>query len=646
MPSPAILKTLLYSQLKLKNIQCYRYLLNRYNSSSQALLESIISQLFINSQVHIRSIDDHLPNSNLLVSQIFSVSISPRDPLKELGYGISIYTLLHLGIVNELKVKLIQLYLQLPLWLLEMTSQEKGADEVLPWRVFVRVIRSLISLEYVSSNTSPQLTFGISSGRENILLEAKKANIFTSLLMKELKSHSAEVNIGKFSFVEHNSGYGFLSTKIAKTFPNATVVSIEVDESKAKHHFDMLEDLDIQNNAICVKGENDLIVFKNIYESPELFRFQVMMNGMLESFFSSYTNPTISKKTASSYSKTIVISYLPTNSEQNLLDWGESIGEMLSSALTSFISIPLASQVSLVHQVFFGGLGGNTEILASSTGPYYALRDVFPNSFIKEEEEEFKQSKQDISLSHKVYQVSNHPSKEFEDFEELFLLKYAKVGLGGSTQVSITPMYHEVNHKVYRVPLVRCDLVNMTRLVHHHYDYAKDGHTRTYSMHVSIDANETQYIRYLLNQRYHTEKLQDLSNLHAMFSPLHNGVILSIDSSNSSSFSMDKFDPIILPSGYHPNQHELVKVGINRDKDDWFIPYTTIYGITLITTLRLGLIPSQVERFYESFIHLPLYEDMAPWNIVLMGPSVDYIDYDTKDITFDLDLPKAYQVSY
>lgn len=34
------------------------------------------------------------------------------------------------------------------------------------------------------------------------------------------------------------------------------------------------------------------------------------------------------------------------------------------------------------------------------------------------------------------------------------------------------------------LPLFRCDVLNMTRHVHHHYDYAKDGHTRTYTMRV------------------------------------------------------------------------------------------------------------------------------------------------------------------
>ena len=40
---------------------------------------------------------------------------------------------------------------------------------------------------------------------------------------------------------------------------------------------------------------------------------------------------------------------------------------------------------------------------------------------------------------------------------------------------------------------------------------------------------------------------------------------------------------------------------------------------------------------------LPLYEDMAPWNIVMQGPRMDYIDYDTRDRTFDAYVQRAYQ---
>ena len=35
---------------------------------------------------------------------------------------------------------------------------------------------------------------------------------------------------------------------------------------------------------------------------------------------------------------------------------------------------------------------------------------------------------------------------------------------------------------------------------------------------------------------------------------------------------------------------------------------------------------------------------MAPWNIVFSGPALDYIDYDTRDHTYDDAVPRAYEV--
>lgn len=76
---------------------------------------------------------------------------------------------------------------------------------------------------------------------------------------------------------------------------------------------------------------------------------------------------------------------------------------------------------------------------------------------------------------------------------------------------------------------------------------------------------------------------------------------------------------IALPPGEHVNQHSITSVHLLRDRDDFPIPYTSLYGITLISALRLGLESTQRDRLFQLYLKLPLYEDMAPWNIVLMG---------------------------
>jgi len=81
-----------------------------------------------------------------------------------------------------------------------------------------------------------------------------------------------------------------------------------------------------------------------------------------------------------------------------------------------------------------------------------------------------------------------------------------------------------------------------------------------------------------------------------------------------------------------------------RDKSTHVIPYNAIRAVTLIAVLRLGLLKALKERAYGLFVGLPLYEDMAPWNIVFVGGALDYIDYDTRDKTFDADVQRTYQV--
>jgi hypothetical protein len=42
---------------------------------------------------------------------------------------------------------------------------------------------------------------------------------------------------------------------------------------------------------------------------------------------------------------------------------------------------------------------------------------------------------------------------------------------------------------------------------------------------------------------------------------------------------------------------------------------------------------------------MPLYEDMAPWNIFFEAGKLIYIDYDTRNLHFDEAVPMAYQVT-
>jgi hypothetical protein len=167
----------------------------------------------------------------------------------------------------------------------------------------------------------------------------------------------------------------------------------------------------------------------------------------------------------------------------------------------------------------------------------------------------------------------------------------------------------------------------MTRNVHHHYEYAKDGHKRTYKMRVEVDGPLSLEAKSVFassqSSRYtHIRENIFLSNFHYKMTsdgillstlPVNNEPISSNDSvvslkealakrttdeqpSASSEMSYLGKSKALLPLGAHPNNDNIVTVHLMRNTDSFPIPYTTIHGVTLISAIRLGLEPSLRER--------------------------------------------------
>ncbi len=145
--------------------------------------------------------------------------------------------------------------------------------------------------------------------------------------------------------------------------------------------------------------------------------------------------------------------------------------------------------------------------------------------------------------------------------------------------------------------VVRVDITNMTRPVNHHFQSELDGHDRKYTLRVTS-----------------------------------NGSLA------------DGAGAPLAALGNHPNDGGRLSVHLERAKDKAGIPYTTLHGVTLIALLRLGLLAPLKARAYHQFVALPLYQDMAPWNIVFLGDALDYIDFDTRDRTYDHVVPAAFEV--
>lgn len=550
-----------------------------------------------------------IPSSNSS-SALFKVIIKPGNEIdkphspehmrKTPSRGVSLYSLLQLGIDPSQKKQLLGLFIDMPLWHLAA----KTAQEALPWKIIVRHGRSgdVWSLWYGESGRSAHSelgqdghserdkiieishtsSIGVQSGRGGYVAERARAKYVYQVLRGEFESHGSEVAGGQFSFVEHGSGYGFLSTLVAHQYPNATILSLENNANKATQHVEMVTSLGLDNVAVCtVKGDTATAI-KNIVESPELFRFQVTTHSILDSFAST-----------------------------PLSQWGLEIGTLLSAALTTFLHVPPSDQVSLAMEVFFGRPLLHPRVL-----------NMLPLS----NKQEYTAA---VNAIAQRVRLGSHPTDQYEGIDSLLILSHAK-SRSGHTTVNLTPITYTPtsdNHgnivtMAVRTPLIRCDLTNMTRRVHHHYDYAKDGHTRTYTMQV------------LLNETLSRDAIKSIKDPSSAVSELVGDRL-----------TLRRYGVVIpLPLGSHPSQHKIVSVLLYRDKDSFPIPYTSIHGITLITALRLGLHPTLRDRLFKSFLRLPLYEDMAPWNVVLSGKTLDYIDYDTRNVIFDGDVPKAYQV--
>ena len=710
LPSPVTLRVLLQNMVP----NCADYIGSRYISRI-SILEKAVQYMSFGVNATISELQDATGNDeDLRSSRLFRVQISfqstssstPSDSNIETGHdcrnasyfyqnrrsdlGVSLYSLLHLGIIATQKKQLLEMLVSLPIWYLSQlhSTVTDDLDSILPWNLFLQLDTSSSkrkwSFSYLPHDdygclVAPSLV-GVKSESENADLDRIQGLSTWQVIEKELSSHEADLANGRFSFVEHNSGYGYLSTRIAKKYPNATVISLEKDSFKIAHHLKIIKTLGVRNNALCRKTVEDTTIYKNIYESPELLRFQYVPQSILKDFFSS----------------------------ASIEEWGQTVGQILSIALTTFAYIPRASQVSWAMHMIFGevysskqsDLGDDDEagnelkrFRYYLDAPYRSLGDVFRAETSRcHIRDDFESENQLESKLHLV----KHPQQVYVGFEESWLLKIARTLDDGNTSILLTPMQSPESRSRNSQalwPFVRCDIMNMTRKVHHHYDYKKDGHKRTYTMEIRVNDTLTQEIQSYLevtdvssvhsfenaNGNIILSRQQDIADsegkflidqVHSRYEYLHpfmarnqNGtsssdgrpgdafrevheVNMSEESPRENQFmdkySNDKF--VQLPAGCHPNQHYIVSVSLYREKDDWPIPYNSIYGVTLITLLRLGLDDSLRERFFSSFMQLPLYEDMAPWNIVLMGSALQYIDYDTKDITFDKEVSKAYMI--
>ena len=81
------------------------------------------------------------------------------------------------------------------------------------------------------------------------------------------------------------------------------------------------------------------------------------------------------------------------------------------------------------------------------------------------------------------------------------------------------------------------------------------------------------------------------------------------------------------------------RVVLNRLSDGSEIAFTGGRGVTVQSLAMLGLAESERHALFRAISALQLYEDMAPWNLMVANGAVEYVDSENRDRTLDQHLP-------
>mmetsp|Transcript_10162 Transcript_10162/g.30772 ORF Transcript_10162/g.30772 Transcript_10162/m.30772 type:complete len:1687 (-) Transcript_10162:90-5150(-) len=451
-------------------------------------------------------------------------------------------------------------------------------------------------------------------------------------LRSHLRESPAEGRNGHFSLFEWGGASTSIATAVAEEFPNSTVVAIAGDVSQG------LGNTAAHGNIVyCAGVKIDHRLATHMYESPEFARYSVIN---LEQFTPSQSRRNLRHLVLEKSQE----NKLDLNREPNLasttslLDLAltedmhgtrELIGTLASTALTSFIPMPSGTHVSLAMHTLFGSA------MAGALPPYvHVPRPAAP------------------TLARHTYgEEMQHPRTGFVDFEarlfELLTVQPPNLSLGlrqaqsalsvrGSESVSESIVSFSTGILGSRFapwPLARVDVINLTRPVHHHFDWARDGHKRTYTLRVAVnDSCISPDI-----QRYDLLRGSILREWNSNNDSATGGGVVKLHTQYAER-------TLSLPSGHHVSNGRVLHVYLTRDEDGSYIPYGRIRSITVIAAIRLGLIRSQRRRAFAAFLQLPLYEDMAPWNIAFTAGKLEYIDYDTRGETYDAHVARVYRV--
>lgn len=360
---------------------------------------------------------------------------------------------------------------------------------------------------------------------------------------------------GTFSFMDAFSGIGETTLPVAAHYPDATVISVGASKTMSDILLAHVLHYKLQNVAVCHR-DVDSDMFRKLLASPEFLRY-LAVSRPLENL-------------------------LLKHGEEGLRDL---FSFAFGAAASSFARLPDSTLLSLGFTTLFQTYSSGTKC-----APMTNCRDPFderiwkasyhPRPLFYASERRLLHFFTRKTSSHFMSHLSYPVLLEDEQSVGSLLAKERSRDTQGS---SILPPFLGIGSG-----WVRLDATNITREVNHHFESELDGHKRTYVLRVETNATGVKHVEKQLGQAL-PSFLSEPEKLYKHLVP-----------------------------GNHPNNGGVVSVRLVRDEDKATIPYVTVNAVTLISTLRLGLVAPLRRRAYRKFVEMPLYIDMAPWNIVLI----------------------------
>jgi hypothetical protein len=174
------------------------------------------------------------------------------------------------------------------------------------------------------------------------------------------------------------------------------VVSVEPSPTATLYHSHKLKREKVTNNMVC-KDAPVASLFRKLVESPELFRYQVWSGSLLD----------------------LIV-------EEEAAMAGKLLGDMLSSALTTFLYVPSDVHVSLAMTTFFG-------TSRRRRVPVEASDDEEGGAFLETGTSlDFLPVTEDAA-----FKLDKHPLPPFENFERSLLSHYARTAGSNTTRISV-----------------------------------------------------------------------------------------------------------------------------------------------------------------------------------------------------------------